>query len=118
MDFLLIRKELKAIEDTLFRQYQTFELFPYENESGELKFFNRISDLKLFIKLGTMSSDCREYLKIWLKIYQKFPDRFRPKILVRTEKDTKVKDLFRREDLFMGVSEFSDFKLLLTKNEK
>lgn len=116
MDFLVIKKELSRIADTLFAKDKTFLAFPYDDENGELKFFNKISDLELFIRLGEISEDTREYLKVWLQIYRRFPQRFRSKILVETEKETKAKELFRREDLLIKLSEFNKFKNFLTKD--
>lgn len=117
LNFAIVKNDLVKIAESLFRKYQTFELIPYEDQKGDLKFLNKISDLELFIRLGIMSEDCREYLKIWIELYRKFPERFRPKELEKAQRKTGIKELFRREDLFLKSAEFNQFKLLLTNRK-
>lgn len=116
MIFSVVQKDVKYIQNDLLSRDKTFIPFPYDDENEDLNFFNKISDLELFIRLGEFSEYTRDHLKVWLQIYRRFPQRFRSEILIKTEKEAKAKELFRREDLLIKLSEFNTFKNFLTKN--
>ena len=117
LDFIIIKKDIKNIQEDLWRRDQKFHLIPYEDENGDLKSLHKISDLELFIRLGEMNEDSRTYLKIWLQLYRKFPERFRPKEVEKSQQKSGIKELFRREDLILKASEFNQFKLLLNNRK-